>query len=142
MPGPFPGMDPWLESPALFPDFHTTFLGYFSEALSPVLPPPFYAGLSTRVWLEDSERRVEPDVDVLRPMNGHHAAGGGGGVAVAALPATALVEIVASLLEEEKEESYVNIYAAPGGEPPGRQHRAAEPVEQDPRFARPRLLPR
>src|SRR4051812_13617848 len=107
MPGPFPGMDPWLEGPGFFPDFHTTFVGYVREALSIVLPPPFYTALSTRVWLEESERRVEPDVDVLRPANGRKG-GNGGGVALMA-PAAGLLEVLAPLPDEERREVFVEV---------------------------------
>ena len=68
MPSPFPGMDPWLESPGVFPDFHNAFLTYLREALNSVLPPPFFAAIATR-YMEESERHVEPDIDVLRPVD-------------------------------------------------------------------------
>jgi len=66
MPSPFPGMDPWLESPALFPSLHTGFIGRLSALLNSILPEPFVAALTTRVYMESSERLVEPDVDILR----------------------------------------------------------------------------
>ncbi|OWK36568.1 DUF4058 family protein [Fimbriiglobus ruber] len=115
MPSPFPGMDPWLESPAVFPDFHSAFLNAFRVALNAVLPPPFYAGLSTRVWMEESDRRVEPDVDVLLPAN--QPASAGAGLVVAADARTDLLEIVGPPLpSEEREERYIEIYASPGGD--------------------------
>ncbi|MEJ7590535.1 MAG: DUF4058 family protein [Planctomycetaceae bacterium] len=43
MPSPFPGMDPFLEQPAVFPDFHNRFIAYLSEFLKPDLPQPYYA---------------------------------------------------------------------------------------------------
>lgn len=117
MPSPFPGMDPWLERPAVFPDFHTAFITTLRVVLNAQLPPPFYAGVSTRVWMEESERRVEPDVDVLKPSNGPAAGGAaGGGVALLTGTATALTEIVAPLPDEEMRERYVEIFAAPGEE--------------------------
>ena len=76
MPSPFPGMDPWLESPAHFPDFHSRFLSSLSAAMNAVLPPPFFAALSTRVYAEESDRNVEPDIDVLVPANGYAMGGG------------------------------------------------------------------
>jgi hypothetical protein len=69
MASPFPGMDPWLEWPGVFPDFHNAFLTYLREALNTVLPPPFFAAIATRIYMEESERQVEPDVDVLRPID-------------------------------------------------------------------------
>jgi hypothetical protein len=32
MPSPFPGMDPYLESPEIFPDFHDSAITYLREA--------------------------------------------------------------------------------------------------------------
>ncbi len=76
MPSPFPGMDPWLESPAHFPDFHSGFLAALRAALNAVLPPPFFAALSTRIYAEESDRNIEPDIDILVPANGSTANGG------------------------------------------------------------------
>lgn len=76
MPSPFPGMDPWLENPGHFPDFHSRFLSSLSAAMNAVLPPPFFAALSTRIYAEESDRNVEPDIDVLVPANGSASSGG------------------------------------------------------------------
>lgn len=65
MPGPFPGMDPWLESPGLFPDLHNTLIGYIREVIAKGLPRPYYTAIATRVYVEHSDRQIEPDVDVL-----------------------------------------------------------------------------
>lgn len=45
MPSPFPGMDPCLEHPEIFPGLHDRLIAYLSEALQPVLPSPYYADL-------------------------------------------------------------------------------------------------
>ena len=65
MPSPFPGMDPWLESPGLFPDLHNTLIGYIREVIATRLPRPYYTAIATRVYVEQSDRQIEPDVDVL-----------------------------------------------------------------------------
>ena len=70
MPSPFPGMDPWLESPRVFPDLHSTFVTFLRGELNRRLPPPFRAAIATRIYMEESERRIEPDIDVLTPING------------------------------------------------------------------------
>src|SRR5512145_904876 len=41
----FPGMDPYLESTEVWPDFHDSFLFCIREALQPVLPQRYYAQL-------------------------------------------------------------------------------------------------
>ena len=66
MPSPFPGMDPFLEHPAIFPDLHDRFATELSTAINAVLPGKYYAGLASRVWVEESERYVEPDIHLLR----------------------------------------------------------------------------
>ncbi len=65
MPSPFPGMDPWLEGPGVFPDLHNTFITFLRSELNRRLPPPFRAAIATRIYMEDSDRRAEPDVDVF-----------------------------------------------------------------------------
>ena len=37
MPSPFPGMDPYLESPEIFPDFHDSYTTHLREALQATL---------------------------------------------------------------------------------------------------------
>jgi hypothetical protein len=51
MPSPFPGMDPYLEDPAVFPDLHDSFVVYLSAAVNALLPPPYYSGIASRTWL-------------------------------------------------------------------------------------------
>ena len=112
MPSPFPGMDPFLEDPAVFPDLHDRIIFCLSDALNAQLPPPYFAGIASRIWVEASQRRVAPDVNVLRPqhpLNGSHASGGGG-VAVATVP------FVVKATREEVRETYLEIHAQPGGE--------------------------
>jgi hypothetical protein len=44
MPSPFPGMDPYLENPEIFPDFHDSFITYLREVLQASLPAPLTRG--------------------------------------------------------------------------------------------------
>src|SRR6266702_2254558 len=67
MPSPIPGMDPFLEDPAVFPDLHDNLIAELRNAINAKLPPPYYASSASRVWVEPSQRRLGPDVDVLRP---------------------------------------------------------------------------
>jgi len=66
MPSPFPGMDPFLEHHAIFPGLHDRLIAYLSEALQLSLPAPYFAEINERLWVENSERRIGSDVDVLR----------------------------------------------------------------------------
>jgi len=71
MPSPFPGMDPWLEDPDIFPDLHDSLIFLMKEALNAVLPPGYVAISNRLVWTEEDQRRI-PDVSVL---NGFSADG-------------------------------------------------------------------
>lgn len=52
MPSPFPGMDPYLESPSYWKGFHTTFLVYLRKSLRSRLPDGYYAEVEQHIWLE------------------------------------------------------------------------------------------
>jgi hypothetical protein len=113
MPSPFPGMDPWLESPALFPDLHTSLATYLRAALTKVLPRPFYAAVATRIYMEESDRRTEPDMDVLRPAGGPAA----GGTLTAARPRAGVYELPARPWpDEEITEAFVEVKTTHGDE--------------------------
>lgn len=65
MPSPFPGMDPYLDSPDWFPCLHNSIIFCVLESLQKHLPELYSAQSSQRVWLEYSRRHVEPDVEVI-----------------------------------------------------------------------------
>ena len=48
MKSPFPGMDPYLEAPDVWPDLHDALAGEIRTALNGSLPPPYYARLEMR----------------------------------------------------------------------------------------------
>ena len=48
MPSPFPGMAPFLERAANFPDFHDRFVSYLSETLQAVFNRTYDAGPYSR----------------------------------------------------------------------------------------------
>lgn len=79
MPSPFPGMDPYLEDPAIWPDFHHALASEISAHLNAALPRPYYAKIETRVELgivaEDFELRriVIPDISVHHDPQGSKA---------------------------------------------------------------------
>ena len=70
MQSPFPGMDPYLEHPAHWTDFHARFINYWSEALTAALPPHYRARIGERVYLVEgppvSRKLVYPDVALER----------------------------------------------------------------------------
>ena len=67
MPSPFPGMDPYLESPEIFPDFHDSLITYLREGLQARLPAPYFAVIGRRVWIEIARRSIGPDVHLIHP---------------------------------------------------------------------------
>ncbi len=71
MPSPFPGMDPYLENPHLWPDFHHRFATTMSELLNQFLPGEFFSLIKQRmeVGIVDDEADEEvsryiPDVSI------------------------------------------------------------------------------
>jgi hypothetical protein len=112
MPSPFPGMDPYLEHPEFFPGLHDSLLIYLREALQAQLPEAYYADIRSRVWIEYTNRVIEPDVNLLRtdrpsgPLP--QPAGGEGAVAVRTPP------VVVTVPGEERTESYLEIYTVRG----------------------------
>ena len=70
MPSPFPGMDPHLESPHLWPGFHNAFADPVHDLLNRSLPQPYYALLETHVEITLTHfgltRVIRPDVTMDR----------------------------------------------------------------------------
>jgi hypothetical protein len=92
MPSPFPGMDPYLEDPAVWRDFHTDFLANVRAALNAALPESYSAQIEEAVRIVQfdppAERATNPDVTVTRDPSRDASAwpvsapADGGGVAV------------------------------------------------------------
>jgi len=110
MPSPFPGMDPYLEEPGLWPDVHARLIAVSSEFLGQALRPKYYVRIEQRVYISDehdSGRLVMvPDLRIaLNPNRAGQAFAPGGGTALAvAEPIEAI-----TLIEEEIHESYIEI---------------------------------
>jgi hypothetical protein len=71
VPSPFSGMDPYLEDPLLWPDFHQGLATEIRRQLTPLLRPRYFAALEPRVFYERltlGELRIMfPDVGVMEP---------------------------------------------------------------------------
>jgi len=78
MRSPFPGMDPYLESPALWSDFHASFVTYWRDALIEALPGNYEARIDEKVNLVEvfphRKKLIEPDVAVTQRWPGRSAA--------------------------------------------------------------------
>jgi hypothetical protein len=59
----FPGMDPYLELPELWPGFHNSLIVYIRDHLRPLLRPRYIAAIEERVFVQGPQQReFIPDV--------------------------------------------------------------------------------
>ncbi|EKU97310.1 hypothetical protein Lepto7375DRAFT_6490 [Leptolyngbya sp. PCC 7375] len=67
MPSPFPGMDPYLENPEIWPEVHSRLIVAIADSLAPSLHPKYYAAIEKRTYLDTPEDSILvgiPDVSV------------------------------------------------------------------------------
>ena len=68
MPSPFPGMDPYLESPVIWPDVHHGFISEIRATLTPSLRPRYVARVGLRaifpMTMISGRTALVPDVRV------------------------------------------------------------------------------
>jgi hypothetical protein len=78
MPSPFPGMDPYLEDPAIWPGVHAALLAAFFEQLGPMLRPKYAVRYEERVYVSGEEdpgfRTIIPDLRVIFREDTHRKA--------------------------------------------------------------------
>lgn len=67
MSSPFPGMDPYLEHPAMWPGVHQRLITYLGDTLNAILPPHYVADIGERLYVVQPERSIYPDVVVVEP---------------------------------------------------------------------------
>jgi hypothetical protein len=102
-------MDPYLESPAIWPDVHHGLISGIQAALSPGLRPRYVARVELRVYISDDDdpgrEALVPDVRVEKSPRRK------GTKKTKAEPALAIAEplIVPTLLDEEIKEAYLKI---------------------------------
>jgi hypothetical protein len=69
MPSPFPGMDPYLEHPAIWPNLHHKLISLIETELNHQLRPKYFANVENRIYLSDENDPghdiVIPDVHIL-----------------------------------------------------------------------------
>lgn len=68
MPSPFPGMDPYLEHPALWPGVHHGLIAALQLVLAPQLRPRYYVAMEERVYITEPDQRAfvgRPDIAVI-----------------------------------------------------------------------------
>lgn len=72
MPTPFPGMDPYLEHPVIWPNVHNSLITALRDVLSPLLRPRYFVAVQERSYLDDPVTLgliSIPDVGVVRPYS-------------------------------------------------------------------------
>ena len=100
MPSPFPGMNPYLENPLVWQDFHQSYCYLIREALVPQVQPDYYVRLDEHLYVHDTIDDLrwplgKPDVALSRDLK-----------IASSVAATALLESPAEgLLPEEVEET-------------------------------------
>lgn len=111
MPSPFPGMDPYLEDPTNWADFHHTFITYWREAIAAVLPRHYQAKINEQLSLVElpaADRRAAPDLTVSRPATMPDRRPGAPVGAATLEPVTLEVEVL-----EQPVEAYIEIIRRP-----------------------------
>jgi hypothetical protein len=107
MPSPFPGMDPYLETPDLWPDVHHGFINEIQKAINPQITPKYVARVEIRDYVEsdaDLERYRTPDLRIESTPKPKPKSTVANGALLIAEPV-----IVASLLSDQIEEAYLTI---------------------------------
>ncbi len=117
MPTPFPGMDPYLEEPNLWPNVHSSLIVALRNELAPRLRPRYYVSVeqrATQAGYAEMTFATRPDAAIVRRMAEstvvYHA---GQAVEQAAAPAVVTVELPQA---EEGVESYLEIRTIADGQ--------------------------
>lgn len=68
---PFPGMDPYLEHRALWPDIHNRLITAIADFLSPQIAPAYYVKVEGRAYVVKPEGDLflgRPDLAIASPI--------------------------------------------------------------------------
>ena len=107
---PFPGMDPWLEHPDLWPDVHNSLITAIRDTLMPRIRPRYVARVesrTTKLSSLDIDRMYRPDVAIRAgnlAVSGQEA-----GVAVLEHPEVKKSQVIVPLMIDEIEETFLTI---------------------------------
>ncbi len=70
MPSPFPGMDPFLESPVHWSSIHARLIAYLADDLAQRLPKRYAADIGVRIFADSPPKDMYPDVVMTRSHRG------------------------------------------------------------------------
>ena len=125
----FPGMDPYLEAPGVWPDVHTRLIVYIAEQLQPRLRPRYSVAVERRVFVESPEHQFVPDVVVRKSQPARPATAAGAVVleidppVEVHVPALEVREAYLQILDRQSQKRVVTVlevvsptnkYAGPG----------------------------
>ena len=108
MRSPFPGMDPYLEDPALWPGLHGKIIYNLVEELNGVLPEDYVADLEHRLYVSYRNTQIIPDVLTMKEPIRERMPASRGGIAVLSRADTPAILIAPP---EDVSESYIAIYS-------------------------------
>jgi Protein of unknown function (DUF4058) len=108
----FPGMNPYLEDPAFWPEFHHKFINYWQEQIADVLPDNYEARLDENIYLVEghleTKKLTGPDVALFRSRRrkstGSRAAAGTATLAPVSVPLVIL---------DEQRQAYIKLLHRP-----------------------------
>lgn len=112
MPSPFPGMDPYLEHPGMWPEVHHRLISAIADALEQTLSLNYRVAIEKRTYLsvpEDSVLVGIPDVSVYHQTETN--------ITTAVIPETRSASMTVTLpMPEEVKEGYLEIRDIATGE--------------------------
>lgn len=112
---PFPGMDPWLEDPDLWPDVHNSLIVSIRDALAPTVRPRYFVGIESRTTILsglDQDELYRPDV-AIRTADSTPSEREGS-VAILERVEAETFHVVIPMPLDEIEETFLTIQELPG----------------------------
>jgi len=110
MPSPFPGMDPYLEDPALWPDVHHGLISEMQAVLNRQVRPKYHVRVEERVYISDEN---DPGRKVIIPDLRVRSADSGGApvLSESTESGTAVAEpvVLTTLIEDEIHEARLEV---------------------------------
>ncbi|MFB2918919.1 MULTISPECIES: DUF4058 family protein [Aerosakkonema] len=107
MPSPFPGVDPYLENPELWPEVHHRLITAIADAIAPPVRPKYRVAIEKRIYLsevEDDDLVGIPDVTVFSKPSGANQS-----ASTVTLPSRYEPIAVTVPMSEETREGYLEI---------------------------------
>ncbi|BAZ12452.1 hypothetical protein NIES4071_42830 [Calothrix sp. NIES-4071] len=101
MPSPFPGMNPYLETPDLWSGVHGRLIITIADILSPLLRPKYFVAVEERIYESTPNNRILvgiPDVSIQRQTTGTNTTN-----ATVATPTVQPTNVTLPITEEIKE---------------------------------------